>query len=275
MEWLCWTSSMTSIYTQAVALRKATLEFQLTFIYPDWRWWPLIVLFVEGKFAFGIYDFDGNDTMDAFFLGDCLRALDLNPTNAYIEKMGGTKKKGNSHFRLIQSIRSFDVNETDLSDRWEEVQTGWVLAHLQWRQEKQRYGNLRRFHGVHEVVWQIWKRPHDRSWVVPHPCLFGSVFIYFHWRIITIIVFVDFLFSAAGERLTEQEADEIMKDCGCEENEDGEIQYSRMFLLLSWHFCRGVSHRWYCPPEYLSWNTNQDEGTTGGPIASCQRCQSC
>lgn len=47
-----------------------------------------------GKFAFSIYDFEGNETMDMFYLGDCLRALNLNPTLAQIEKMGGTKKKG-------------------------------------------------------------------------------------------------------------------------------------------------------------------------------------
>ena len=32
--------------------------------------------------------------MDMFYLGDCLRALNLNPTCAQVEKMGGTKKKG-------------------------------------------------------------------------------------------------------------------------------------------------------------------------------------
>lgn len=39
----------------------------------------------------------------------------------------------------------------------------------------------------------------------------------------------------AGERLTEQEADDILKDCCPEENEDGEIPYSRMFSFLSRH----------------------------------------
>ena len=40
------------------------------------------------KFAFSIYDFEGNETMDAFFMGDCLRALNLNPTLAVLEKVG-------------------------------------------------------------------------------------------------------------------------------------------------------------------------------------------
>jgi len=45
------------------------------------------------KFAFSIYDFEGNGTMDAFYIGDCLRALNLNPTLAVIEKLGGTEKR--------------------------------------------------------------------------------------------------------------------------------------------------------------------------------------
>ncbi|XP_018013018.1 myosin light chain 1 isoform X1 [Hyalella azteca] len=40
------------------------------------------------KFAFSIYDFEGNDTMDAFYMGECLRALNLNPTLAVLEKVG-------------------------------------------------------------------------------------------------------------------------------------------------------------------------------------------
>jgi len=47
------------------------------------------------NFVFSIYDFDGNGTVDAVNLGDMLRALNLNPTLATVEKLGGTKKKSN------------------------------------------------------------------------------------------------------------------------------------------------------------------------------------
>jgi len=45
------------------------------------------------KFAFSIYDFEGNEKIDGFYLGDCLRALKLNPTMKIIEKLGGQEKK--------------------------------------------------------------------------------------------------------------------------------------------------------------------------------------
>lgn len=51
-------------------------------------------IFVEASFAFSIYDFDGSGKIDAFNLGDVLRALNSNPILATIEKLGGTKKKG-------------------------------------------------------------------------------------------------------------------------------------------------------------------------------------
>lgn len=55
----------------------------------------IYVLFNPGaSFAYSIYDFDGSGKIDAFNLGDVLRALNSNPTLATIEKLGGTKKKG-------------------------------------------------------------------------------------------------------------------------------------------------------------------------------------
>jgi len=56
------------------------------------------------KFAFSIYDFEGNETMDAFWMGDCLRALNLNPTQAVLEKLGQTKRKKEKIFKLADFL---------------------------------------------------------------------------------------------------------------------------------------------------------------------------
>merc|ERR1711922_33736 len=54
----------------------------------------------RAKFAFDIYDFEGKARMDLFYLGDCLRGLNLNPTLKMIEKLGGAKKKGEKYIKL-------------------------------------------------------------------------------------------------------------------------------------------------------------------------------
>ena len=38
--------------------------------------------------------------MDLFYLGDCLRGLNLNPTLKMIDKLGGAKKKGEKFLKL-------------------------------------------------------------------------------------------------------------------------------------------------------------------------------
>lgn len=56
------------------------------------------------KFAFSIYDFEGNETMDAYYMGECLRALNLNPTLALLEKLGITKRKKEKKFKLDEFL---------------------------------------------------------------------------------------------------------------------------------------------------------------------------
>jgi len=143
----------------------------------------------RGKFAFGIYDFDGNDTIDGFYLGDCLRALDLNPTNAVVEKMGGTKKKGEKKFKLDEFLPIFSDAKKD-----KDV-------------------------GSYEDFMECMKL-YDKS---ENGLMIGAEL--FH------------ILVSLGERLTEQEADDIMKDCGVEENEDGEIPYSPFLKkLMAGHY---------------------------------------
>lgn len=65
------------------------------------------------KFAFSIYDFEGNDTMDAFYMGDCLRALNLNPTLAVLEKLGMAKKKKEKKFKLDEFLPIYSQVKKD------------------------------------------------------------------------------------------------------------------------------------------------------------------
>lgn len=58
----------------------------------------------EAEFAFSIYDSDGSNKIDAYDLGDLLRALNTNPTLALIEKMGGTKKRGEKLLTLEEFL---------------------------------------------------------------------------------------------------------------------------------------------------------------------------
>jgi len=72
----------------------------------------------KANFVFGIYDFQGNDTMDAFFIGDALRALNLNPTLEQIEKLGGAKVKKQKFLKPAEflPIYSEAKKEKDVGD---------------------------------------------------------------------------------------------------------------------------------------------------------------
>ena len=48
----------------------------------------------EVKFAFDVYDFKGDGKVDGFYIGDLLRACNLNPTLLTIDEVGGMKEKG-------------------------------------------------------------------------------------------------------------------------------------------------------------------------------------
>lgn len=58
----------------------------------------------KAKFAFSIYDFEGNDTMDAYYLGDALRALNLNPTLAVLEKVGMKEAKKEKKLKIDEFL---------------------------------------------------------------------------------------------------------------------------------------------------------------------------
>ncbi|CAL4070451.1 unnamed protein product [Meganyctiphanes norvegica] len=65
------------------------------------------------KFAFSIYDFDGSGNMDAFYIGECLRALNLNPTLATIEKLGGKQRKKEKLLKIEDFLPIFATVKKD------------------------------------------------------------------------------------------------------------------------------------------------------------------
>ncbi|XP_028042262.1 myosin light chain alkali isoform X1 [Bombyx mandarina] len=67
----------------------------------------------RASFAFSIYDFEGKGKIDAFNLGDLLRALNSNPTLATIEKLGGTKKKGEKLLTLEEFLPIYSQAKKD------------------------------------------------------------------------------------------------------------------------------------------------------------------
>ena len=66
----------------------------------------------RARFAFDIYDFEGKARMDLFYLGDCLRGLNLNPTLKMIAKLGGTKKKG-ENFLKLEEVNTEQMSRID------------------------------------------------------------------------------------------------------------------------------------------------------------------
>jgi len=58
----------------------------------------------RAKFVFSIYDFEGNNTVDAYDLGSCLRSLKLVPTEKAVEKLGGQKKKGQKKMKVDEFL---------------------------------------------------------------------------------------------------------------------------------------------------------------------------
>lgn len=56
------------------------------------------------QFIFKIYDLEVKDRMDMFYLGDALRSLDFIPTLTLVEKLGGTKDKGQKYITIEEFL---------------------------------------------------------------------------------------------------------------------------------------------------------------------------
>ncbi|XP_075232122.1 myosin light chain alkali [Lycorma delicatula] len=131
----------------------------------------------RANFIFGIYDFDGVGKVDAFYLGDCLRALGLNPTLALIEKLGGTKKKGEKTLKVDEFLPIYSQAKKDKDN------------------------------GVYEDFIECLKL-YDKQ---ENGLMMGAE--------------LSHILLSLGERLTDKETEEVLKDCLDPEDDDGMIPY--------------------------------------------------
>jgi len=67
----------------------------------------------KAKLHFDIFDRSGAGKCDMFDLGPILRSLDLKPTDAAVEKAGGTKKRGEKQLTLEEFLPIFSQAKKD------------------------------------------------------------------------------------------------------------------------------------------------------------------
>ena len=60
------------------------------------------------KYIFEIYDLEDKQRMDLYYLGDALRSLGYIPTLAVVEKLGGTKTKGEGFLNIEEFLPIVD-----------------------------------------------------------------------------------------------------------------------------------------------------------------------
>merc|ERR1711970_1334801 len=65
------------------------------------------------KFAFDIFDFTGQGQVDTFYLADLMRALNLNPTNKYLEQFNPAPQKGQKMMKVDEFIPMFATVKKD------------------------------------------------------------------------------------------------------------------------------------------------------------------
>merc|ERR1719187_1537764 len=65
------------------------------------------------KFAFDIYDFDGKGQVDMFYIGDLLRACDMNPSQKLVNTFGIPEKKGEKMMKITDFMPMYNTVKKD------------------------------------------------------------------------------------------------------------------------------------------------------------------
>ena len=147
---------------------------------------------------FDIYDFEGIGKVDAFHLGDLLRSLDVVPTQAAVEKAGGTKKQGEKKLTIEE----------------------FLPIYSQLKKEKD-VGSYEDFAECMKVYDKM-----DNGMMMEAE--------------------LAHIFLSLGEKLTDPECDDIMRECtqGQTADDDGNIKYD-LFIkkLLAGPFPEGKDEK--------------------------------
>ncbi|XP_055633131.1 myosin light chain alkali isoform X2 [Toxorhynchites rutilus septentrionalis] len=138
----------------------------------------------KAQFVFSVYDWDGNNTIDAFEIGNALRALNLNPTLDLIGKMGGTQKRGEKRVKFDE----------------------FLSIYAQVKKEKDM--------GCYEDFLECLKL-YDKEEN-------GTM----------LLAELNHSLIALGEKLSEDERDDVFKDCMDPEDDDGYIPYAPFLQRL-------------------------------------------
>jgi len=132
----------------------------------------------KAEFAFSIYDEIGSGVIDAIDLGNVLRALNTNPTNATIEKLGGTKKKGEKTLTLEEFLPIYSQVKKDKEQGCFEDFIECLKLY-----DKQENGTMLAAELSHTLL-------------------------------------------SLGERLSDEECENVLRDCMDKEDDDGFIPYT-------------------------------------------------
>ncbi|XP_064471100.1 myosin light chain 1-like [Ornithodoros turicata] len=133
---------------------------------------------------FEIYDMLGEGKIDCVDLGALLRSLDLRPTNAIVEKNGGTAKRGEKKMTLEEFLPIYSQVKKDKDvGTYADFMEGLKVY------DKAENGQMMAAELSHVLL-------------------------------------------SLGERLTNDEADEILKACAGQEDDDGFIKYEHFVKTL-------------------------------------------
>ena len=142
----------------------------------------IFTIFSAIDFAFDVYDFKGDGKVDAFYLGDLIRACNLNPTLKTIAEIGGQTEKGKKTLAKADCYPAYKAA----------------------KDSKDQGG----FHDFVEIL-KLYDKNNDDT------MLSHQLFL---------------LLTNLGEKLTKEEAKNLMNELCDPEDEDGFIPFKRKLM---------------------------------------------